>query len=265
MKNLSHKVVWITGASSGIGEALCYEFAKLECKLVLSARRIQELERVKNNCPENLHNIFLLPFDLSDAANINGLAEKVVQHFGKIDILINNGGVSQRAWAKDTSLEVDRLLFETNYFSTIALTKSVLPYMIAQNSGYLVATSSVAGKYGFFLRSSYAATKHALHGFFESLRFEVIANNIKVSLICPGKIKTNISLTALTGKGDKFGKMDESTANGVSAEDCAKKIIAGMHREKEEIFIGGKEILPVYIKRFFPGLFTWIMKRQKIE
>ncbi|MES1222958.1 MAG: SDR family NAD(P)-dependent oxidoreductase, partial [Bacteroidota bacterium] len=152
MKNLSNKVVWITGASSGIGEALCYEFARLNCKLVLSARRESELERVKKNCPENLENILVLPFDLSDADNVKGLAEQVIRHFGRIDILINNGGVSQRSWAAETPLEVDRKLFETNYFSTLALTKSVLPYMIAQNSGYLVATSSVAGKYGFFLR-----------------------------------------------------------------------------------------------------------------
>ena len=137
--------------------------------------------------------------------------------------------------------------------------------MIAQNHGYIVATSSVAGKYGFFLRSSYAASKHALHGFFESLRFEVLKYNIRISLICPGKINTNISLNALNAKGEKFGKMDESTSNGLSAEACAKKIIAALHKEKEEIFIGGKEILPVYLKRFFPGLFTRIMKRQKIE
>lgn len=265
MQNFSNKVVWITGASSGIGEALCYEFAKLNCKLIISARRLNELERVKKNCSENQNQIFILPFDLSDAANCKGLAEQVIQHFGRIDVLINNGGVSQRSLAEETPLEVDRRIFETDYFSTIALTKSVLPYMIAQKSGYLVATSSVAGKYGFFLRSSYAAAKHALHGFFESLRFEVMKYNIKVSLICPGKIKTHISLNALNAKGEKFGKMDESTEKGISAAQCAKKILEGLHQEKEEIFIGGKEILPVYIKRFFPGLFTWIMKRQKVE
>jgi short-subunit dehydrogenase len=265
MHNFSNKVVWITGASSGIGEALCYEFAQLNCKLVLSARRQSELERVKNNCKGNPENILILSLDLADANSLNGLAETVIKKFGRIDVLINNGGVSQRSLAQETPLQVDRKLFEVNYFSTIALTKMVLPYMLAQKSGYLVATSSVAGKYGFFLRSSYAATKHALHGFFESLRFEVMQQNIKVSLICPGKIKTSISLNALNEKGEKFGKMDESTLNGLSAEACAKKIIRGLEQEKEEIFIGGKEIIPVYIKRFFPGLFTWIMKRQKVE
>ena len=117
MKNLSNKVVWITGASSGIGEALCYEFARLDCKLVLSARRLNELERVKKNCPENLDNIFLLPFDLSDADTLKGRVAEVIQHFGKIDILINNGGVSQRSLAEETALEVDRKLFEINYFN----------------------------------------------------------------------------------------------------------------------------------------------------
>lgn len=265
MHNFSTKVVWITGASSGIGEALCYEFAKQNCKLVISSRRISELERVKKNCGLNSDSVLILPFDLALASNVTGMAEQVIQQFGKIDVLINNGGVSQRSLAEETPLEVDRRIFETDYFSTIALTKSVLPYMIAQKSGYLVATSSVAGKYGFFLRSSYAAAKHALHGFFESLRFEVMKYNIKVSLICPGKIKTNISLNALNAKGEKFGMMDESTEKGITAEVCAKKIITALEQEKEEIFIGGKEILPVYIKRFFPGLFTWIMKRQKVE
>ena len=265
MQNFSNKVIWITGASSGIGEALCYEFAKLNCKLVLSSRRQSDLERVKLNCGGNSENILILPFDLADAQNTKGKAELVLEHFGKIDVLINNGGVSQRSIAVETSLEVDRKIVETNFFSAIALTKSVLPYMLAQNSGYIVATSSVAGKYGFFLRSSYAASKHALHGFFESLRFELLKNNIKVSLICPGKINTQISLNALNANGEKFGKMDTSTANGISASACAKKIISGLVKEKEEIFIGGKEIIPVYIKRFFPGLFTWVMKRQKVE
>ncbi len=265
MQLLTNKVVWITGASSGIGEALCYEFAKQNCKLVISARRANELERVKQNCQLPPENVFVLPFDLSDAANIKGLAEKVISHFGCIDVLVTNGGVSQRSWANVTPLEIDRKLMEVNYFSTVALTKSVLPYFILQKSGILVVTSSVAGKYGFFLRSSYAASKHALHGFFESLRFELLPYNVQITLVCPGKINTSISLNALTENGEKFGRMDKSTEMGISPEECAKKILKGIEQKKEEVFIGGKEILPVYIKRFFPKLFTWIMQRQKIE
>jgi short-subunit dehydrogenase len=265
MLDFANKIVWITGASSGIGEALTYEFAKRNCKLILSARRLPELERVKKNCVGNPENIFILPFDLSDASALKDIAREAVKAFGGIDVLVNNGGVSQRSWANATPLEIDRKLMEINYFSTIALTKSVLPYMMLQKSGYIIAMSSVAGTYGFFLRSAYAASKHALHGFFESLRFELMPYSIDVSLICPGKIKTNISLNALTETGDKFGKMDASTEQGISAETCAKKIIKGLEKKKETIFIGGKEILPVYIKRFFPKLFTWIMQRQKIE
>ncbi len=265
MQNFSNKVVWITGASSGIGEALAYEFNKLNCSLILSARRTSELERVKKNCSNQTAPILLLPFDLAIADNCHGLAEQVKNKFGRIDVLINNGGQSQRSLAIDTGLEIDRKLMEINFFSTIALTKSVLPIMIEQKHGYIVATSSVAGKYGFFLRSTYAASKHALHGFFESLRFELLPYNIKVSLICPGKINTQISVNAITASGEKFGKMDDSTIKGMSATACAQKIIAGMQNEKEEILIGGKEIIPIYIKRFFPGLFTWIMKRQKVE
>lgn len=265
MHKFANQVVWITGASSGIGEALAYAFAKLNCKLVLSARRLDELERVKKCCAGDASSILLLPFDLSNAENCQGLAEQVKAKFGRIDVLINNGGQSQRSWAIETPLEIDRKLMEINFFSTIALTKSVVPIMVEQQSGYVLATSSVAGKYGFYLRSTYAASKHALHGFFESLRFEVMKNNIKVSLICPGKIQTNISINAVTSSGEKFGKMDESTANGISPEECARQIIKGMLAEKEEIFIGGKEVIPVYIKRFIPGWFTRIMKGQKIE
>ena len=265
MHPFANQVIWITGASSGIGEALAYAFAKLNCKLVLSARRIEELERVKAACGSDPSTILLLPFDLSKAENCQGLVEQVKAKFGRIDVLINNGGQSQRSWAIETPIEIDRKLMEINFFSTIALTKSVLPLMVEQQSGYVLATSSVAGKYGFYLRSTYAASKHALHGFFESLRFEVLKNNIKVSLICPGKIKTNISVNAITSSGEKFGKMDESTVNGISAEECARQIIKGMIAEKEEIFIGGKEVIPVYIKRFIPGWFTRIMKGQKIE
>lgn len=265
MYPFSNKVVWITGASSGIGEALAYEFAKLNCSLILSARRLNELERVKNNCTVDASKIILLPFDLADASLLNGYATQAQAAFGRIDVLINNGGVSQRSYANETALDIDRKIMEINYFSTVALTKSVLPIMIAQNSGYLVITSSVAGKYGFFLRSAYAASKHALHGFFESLRLEVMKHNIKVSLICPGKIRTNLSLHALTKNGEAFNKVDEAFKNGMSPELCAKKIIAGLKKEKEELLIGGKEIIPVYLKRFFPSIFTWIMSKQKIE
>ena len=199
-----NKVVWITGATSGIGEALAKEFALQGAKIIISSRRIEELERVKNllKLPEG--DLLILPLDLEDLSNINILSQLVINKFGRIDILVNNGGISQRSLTKDTSIETDRKLMEVNFFGTVALTKSVLPYFLKQKGGHIVVVSSIVGKFGFHLRSAYAASKHALHGFFESLRMEIYNENVKVLIVCPGKIRTNISINAYTGDGSKL-------------------------------------------------------------
>lgn len=262
MKEFKDKVIWITGASSGIGEALALEFAKHEARLILSARRGDELKRVAalTKLPEL--DLMILPFDLSDTKNASGLAAQVMNKFGRIDILINNGGYSQRSEAIETSIDIDRQLMEVNYFSYVALTKSVLPYMKRQKSGHIIAVSSIAGKFGFYLRSSYSAAKHALHGFFDSLRLETEKQGIKTLIVCPGKIKTNVSYNAVTANGTSHNKMDESHEEAMSAEECAKQIISGILKNKEEIYIGGKEILMVKIKRFFPKLFGRLIRKQ---
>ena len=223
-----NKVVWITGATSGIGEALAKEFALQGAKIIISSRRIEELERVKNllKLPEG--DLLILPLDLEDLSNINILSQLVINKFGRIDILVNNGGISQRSLTKDTSIETDRKLMEVNFFGTVALTKSVLPYFLKQKGGHIVVVSSIVGKFGFHLRSAYAASKHALHGFFESLRMEIYNENVKVLIVCPGKIRTNISINAYTGDGSKHGKMDDSTNKGLSPEDFARKILKGI-------------------------------------
>ncbi len=259
------KIIWITGASSGIGEALASALAKEGAKLVLSARRTDELQRVKNTLNLADTNSLILPFDLSDTKNIQELTQQVISKFGRIDILISNGGFSQRSFAKDTSLEIDRKIMEVNFFGTIAITKSVLPYMLAQKSGHIVVMSSIAGKFGFYYRSAYAASKHALHGFFESLRMEIATDKVKVLIVCPGKIKTNISLNAINAEGATHNKMDASTNLGMSAEACAHQILKGIKNNSEEIFIGGKEIRAVLIKRLFPKLFSKLIKKQKPE
>lgn len=259
------KVVWITGASSGIGEALALAFAAEGAKIVLSARRAEELERVKNNLRLPESHTLILPLDLSDTSLVEKLTEKVIAKFGKIDILINNGGISQRSLTLETPLEIDRKIMEINFFGTIALTKSVLPYMIRQKSGHIVIMSSIAGKFGFFFRSAYSASKHALHGYFEALRMEIFNENVKVLLVCPGKIKTNISLNAITGTGGKHAKMDESQEKGLSAEECAQQILAGIKKNKDELFIGGKELRAIWVKRFFPSMFTRLIRKQKPE
>ena len=170
----NNKVVWITGASSGIGEALAKAYNKQGAKLILSARREKELERVKANCPNQNAEIMVLPLDLTASDSFAEKVLKVVQHFGTIDLLINNGGISNRGMAKDILLEVDRRVMEVNYFGTIALTKAVLPIMIANDSGQIAVITSMVGKFATPMRSAYSASKHALHGFFDALRYELI-------------------------------------------------------------------------------------------
>lgn len=261
-KPFKDKVIWITGATSGIGKALALELAKGEARLILSARREDEIKRVADLTKLPPLDLMQLPFDLNDTSNASALAAQIINKFGRVDILINNGGYSQRSEAMQTSIEIDRQLMEVNYFSYVNLTKAILPYMKRQKSGHIVIISSIAGKFGFYLRSSYSAAKHALHGFFESLRLETENLGIKTLIVCPGKIKTNVSFNAITASGLAHNKMDESHENAMSAEECAKKIIQNILNNKEEIFIGGKEIFMLKIKRLFPKLFSNLIRRQ---
>ena len=258
MSEFKNKVVWITGASSGIGKALALQCAAAGAKVVLSARNKEKLEEVAKDCPDAL----VLPLDLADSSNFEALVNQVLERYGRIDFLVNNGGNSQRATADETSLEVARQLMEINYFGPMALTKTVLPVMKKQGSGHIVVVSSIAGKFGFYLRSSYSAAKHALHGFFDSLRLEEENNGIKVTIVCPGKINTNMSINAMKGDGSKHAKMDRSQGEGMPAEVCAAQIIKAVKADKEEVLIGGKEILAAKIKRFSPKLFGKIIRKQ---
>ena len=262
MRAFKDKVVWITGASSGIGEALALELAGQGARLILSARREEELKRVALSTQLPELDLLILPFDLGNTSNASGLAAQVMNKFGRIDILINNGGMSQRSEAAETSETIERQLMEVNYFSAVNLSKAVLPYMKRQKSGQLVVISSIAGKFGFYLRSSYSAAKHALHGYFESLRLETEKFGIKILMVCPGKVKTAVSLNAITSSGSAHNAMDESHQEAMSAEACARQILSGIKAQKEEIFVGGKELLLVKIKRFFPSLFSKLIRQQ---
>lgn len=257
------KTVWITGASSGIGEALTYELNKEGAQIIISSRREKALQKVKENCsqPSKVH---ILPLDLSQGEELPSKAEEVIKTWGAIDYLFNNGGISQRSEAIDTQMAVIRQVMEINFFGTVTLTKAVLPSMIEQKSGHIVVTSSVMGKFGTRLRSSYAASKHALHGYFDSLRQEVHDKNIKVSLVCPGFIKTNVTKNALEGDGSKHNKMGAGQENGMPADEFARKLIPKIKQGKEEIYIGGKEIWGVYLKRFFPRLLNKMLRKTKV-
>ncbi len=266
MSLLRNRVIWLTGASSGIGEALTYELAKTGARVIISARRKEELEKVKGNCQASAQpNIRILPLDLSATDTLKLSVDAAVQTFGHIDILINNGGIGQRSLAKDTTLDVDRRIMEVNYFGTVTLTKYLLPYFLKQGGGHFVVVSSLTGKFGTPYRSGYAASKHALHGFFDSLRAEVWKENIKVTMIAPGFIRTPLTLSALTGDGSPLNKMDEAQYKGKPVKWCAQKIVRAIEGQKEEVYMGGREVLGVYIKRFFPNVFSHIIKKAKVR
>ncbi len=249
------KKVWITGASSGIGEALVYEFARRGARIVISSNDSAGLDRVKAACLDRSPNVTCAPFDLSETSEIESLVSQQIKALGGIDFLMNIGGISQRARIEETPLWLDRKIFEINYFGTIALTKAVLPYMIKQKSGHIAATSSISGRFGFPLRSAYSASKQALHGFFETLFLENKSNNIRTSVIIPGRVRTNISFHALDAGGKEQGKMDPGLERGISPEKAARIIINGLARNKREILVGSSELTMLYIRRIWPWLF----------
>lgn len=207
----------------------------------------------------------VLPMDVTDFASLPVLVQQALGRFGNIQVLINNAGISQRSAVKDTLFEVDKKIMEVNFLGTVALTKAVLPSMLGQKGGQIVVISSVMGKIGTPRRSAYAASKHALHGYFDSLRAEIHEQGVKVTLICPGYVHTNVTINALTADGSANKKMAEATRNGMDPGVFAEKALRAIAREKEEVLIGGKEILGVYIKRFFPRLFSRIARGLKVS
>lgn len=261
--DLKNKIIWITGASSGIGEALCYQLNQLGAKLIISSRNREALYQVKNNCKINPLDVHVLPLDLENIDSLKELTNEAIKIFNKIDIIIHSGGVSQRSLALETELSVAQRIMNINFWGTIALSQHLLPSMLSKGSGHIVIISSLVGKFGTKFRSAYSASKHALHGYFDSLRTE-IDPNIKITIVCPGFIKTNVTINALTANGTKQNSMDDAQANGMPAEECAKQIIKAILSGKEEVYIGGKEKYGVLLKRFLPRLFTKIVKKAKV-
>ena len=252
------KTVWITGGSSGIGEALALQFASEGANIVLSARREYELNRVRDECIGqglNEGQVLVLPLDVTDYDSMPAAVEKVVSAFGRIDMLINNAGISQRSLCVDTDMSVYRQIFEVDVLGQIALTKAVLPRMLEQKSGHIAITSSVAGKIGVPQRTGYCAAKHAVMGFYDALRAEAVHHNVKVTTITPGFIRTNISVNALKGDGSKFGTVDDDISGGMDVTRCAEVIMDGFRKGTAEIAVGeGMEMKALWLKRFFPGV-----------
>ncbi len=260
---MDKKVVWITGASSGIGRALAEQYAVKKHTVVISSRKESDLVALKEELEKYGARIIVAPLDLEKTATLRAVAEKVIAETGHIDILYNHGGISQRGFAINMPEEVERKIFDIDYFGNIALTKAVLPTMIARGGGKIGVTSSLVGIISTPERTTYAAAKHALHGYYDGLRAELHDKNIQITIFCPGFVRTNVSVNALTKSGDKLNEMDEAQEKGMAPEVCASKMIRALNKGKEEVYIGGKEVLAIYIKRFFPTLFSKMILKVK--
>lgn len=262
--NFNNKTIWITGASSGIGKALALALSEYNCQLILSSRRHDALELVKQQCKEPKR-VAILTFDLAHYKEMTPVAIKAIECFGAVDILINNGGISQRSLIIETDISVDRKLMEVDYLGTIALTKALLPHFIKRQSGHFITVTSLMGKFSSPYRSGYCAAKHALHGFFDALRLEHDQDNVKVTLVCPGFINTNVARNAITGDGSQQQTQDETTQKGLDVDVFAKRMLKAIRKEKFEVYIGKKEVLGIYLKRFLPRFLHWYVLRSAVR
>ena len=262
--NITHKTIWITGASSGIGEALAIACANKGAKLILSARNEDKLNALKARLINTEQHI-VFPLDLSDPENIAAHVQTIIDNYA-IDILINNGGVAQRGTARETKLSVQRQVMEVNYFGTIALTQCVIPKMLAAKKGMIVTVSSVAGKVGGQSMSGYSASKHAILGYMDCLRAEESKNGLQVLTICPGFVQTNISVNSMTESGEVFGEVSHAIKHGIKVDECAAKIVRAIQADKDEVIIGkGLSYWAPTIYRFFPSLFRKLSAAKNIR
>jgi short-subunit dehydrogenase len=265
MQQFKGKVVWITGASSGIGESLVKELAGLGSKVILSARRIEELERVAREAGLTEADSLIIPMDMEDYENFESKVNLAIKKFDHVDYLFNNAGVSSRALAMETPVKIDKKIMDINYLGNIALAKALLPHMVSRRSGHIIITSSVNGKLGVPMRSAIAAPKHALHGFYNTLREELWEYNIKITIIIPGYINTNVSVNALTASGEKFNKMSKYMTEGMDPRILARKILKAVIKGKREAKFGGSEILGIYLNKFFPALLSRKLRKMQAD
>ena len=258
--NFNHKTVWITGASSGIGKELAIQFAQLGARVILSARNVEKLQQLSNELAGTQHKV--IPLDLSQPEQVLEYVTGNIDDIGKVDILIHNGGVSQRSLFLEHDFSVYRQLMEVNYFGLVALTKAVLPSMVKNGGGSVVSISSVAGKVGSQFRTGYSGSKYAVVGFMDCLRAEVANKNIHCLTICPGSIKTAIAHNSLNEHGVAQNKAEHSIENGMDVTLAVKQMINAIAKGQDEVVIGeGISGWAPTIKRFFPGLFNRLTAR----
>lgn len=270
LARLRGRVVLITGASSGLGEALAHVFHMLGSKVILASRDLQQLQRVKFELDNNhiqkpssplRHSPKLLQLDLADGAALPSRAQVALELFGRVDVLVNNAGISSRGAVLDTHPATDRKLMEVNFFGTIAFTKAILPSMLERGGGNVVVISSLQGKIGLPFRSSYSASKHALQGYFDSLRAELSLRGVRVTLVSPGYINTKLSVNALEGDGRKHGKLDGSTARGMSPQSAAQRVVQAVSLgERELILASPSHHAAVYLHLLLPFLLDRILQ-----
>lgn len=255
MENYKDKVVWITGASSGIGRETAYRFAEAGAKLILTALEEDILEQMTTECKgKGAMDAKALPFDLSRTEQLDDLAQNALSAFGHIDLLYNNAGISQRGTTIETDINVIRKIMDIDFYAPVILTKAVLPSMIENGGGQLAVTTSIAGLFGFPLRCAYSSAKHALYGFFETVAAEYHSKGIHVTIVTPGRVQTNISVNSLEKDGSRHGKMDAGQAGGITPRKASEKIFKAISKRKREALVGSSELIMAYIKRFFPGL-----------
>lgn len=264
-QDLDNKVVWITGASSGLGKALAEECAAQGAQVILTARRYEELEKVRAGLSTPDQHLSVAA-DITDESQVRMAYEQVLQEKGRIDWLINNAGLSQRALIQDTTMRTERAIMEVDYFSQVFLTKTVLPTFLQQKSGRIAFVSSVAGLLGTQYRASYSAAKAAIHMWANSLRAEVADQGVGVSVIFPGFVKTNVSFNALNGEGKPQGHQDEAIENGLSPEAFAKTVVKALLKDEEYIVVGGtKEKLGVLVSRLSPTTLYKMIRKMKVK
>ena len=266
MTALAGKTVWITGASSGIGEALAVDAVRRGARVVLSARREAELERVRAACADPSR-VALLTVDLAALGDdARELVRRAQLPFGPVDVLVNNAGISQRTLLLETQLDAYRRLFEVDFFAPVVLAKALIPEMLVRSCGHIVNVSSVFGTIAMARRTGYAAAKHALHGFFDCARIELGAQGIEFTTVCPGFVRTAISVNALGPDGKPWGELDHDIGHGMTPETCARKVWNAVERNRPEVVIAGKERIAVWLKRFAPlALYTAFARRLKVS
>ena len=263
--NYSGKTVWITGASSGIGAELARLFAQEGARVLISSHEAIELEEVRKSLEPISGEVHTVVFNLGNPDEVKSTAEKVLADFGRVDVLMNNGGISTRAEALDTSIEMDRKVMEIDYFSGVILAKTLLPAMIENGYGHIGVTSSISGKFGWPLRSAYAAAKHALFGFYKSLWAENNQKGIRITLFSPGRVRTNISFHALLKDGKEHGKMDPGLDKGITPATCARKMIRAMKRNRKDVLIGSSELIMVWIHKYCKPLYHRMVNRVPVN